>query len=131
MRAGASGCPAGTKRGEPCRAPLLPTGRYCAFHDPALAGQRAEARSRGAVASNKLRAIKGRRAQLDSATALVKFLSELVHDAVDGTTPPDVARVVFYGVSVLRQAIETGDLERRVAELETAAATRSVPRRIA
>jgi hypothetical protein len=121
-RVGASGCRAATKQGRACRAPVLPGGAYCFSHEPALAEVRRAARSRGATKANKLRAIEGRRARLDSGEALLAFAGRLVHDVVDGRLTPEVARVALYGTSICRSLVETGDLERRLAAVEAALA---------
>ena len=116
----ASGCLAATKRGEPCRTSVLPGGDYCAFHDPALADRRQQARAEGARKRNRLRSIRSKRAPLDSAAGLARFTDGVIHGAVEGTIAVDVARVALYGVSVLRQVLETHELERRLAALEAA-----------
>lgn len=119
--AGASGCLATTKRGDPCRSRPLPGGAYCAFHAPDLAERRAAARSAGAVKSNKLRSIRGQRARLDSPTALARFLGGIIHDVVEGRLDPDVGRVAIYGSAVLRQTLEASEIEKRLAALEAIA----------
>jgi hypothetical protein len=49
---------------------------------------------------------------------LARFLSELVQSTLEGQTEPDIARVCFYGASVLRQVTESAELERRLTALE-------------
>jgi hypothetical protein len=76
------------------------------------------ARSRGAVSSNKLRALEGRRAKLDTPAALVGFTGKLIQELLDGTTPVDVGRAVLYGIGIQRQLVESSELERRIAAIE-------------
>lgn len=128
--AGPSGCPASTKRGEPCRAPPLPGSAWCAFHAPELAEQRQAARSRGAVASNKLRAIEGKRSRLDAPAALARFTADLIHRTVEGRLPADVARTAFYGLSIQRQLLEASEMEKRLTALEQRLATQRGSRRV-
>ena len=111
-------CQATRNDGRPCRAAALPGSASCWCHDPARAQMAAEARSRGAAKANRLRAMRGRRLKLDSAAGLVGFVSGVVQDTLAGKVTLDVARAVLYGCSIQRQLIETGDLERRVADLE-------------
>ena len=113
-----SGCAATTVRGTPCGGFVLPDSGYCFAHDPARRAELLESRAKGAVASNTLRSIRGKRTKLDNAAGLVKFTDTLIHDTLDGTVEKDVARVVLYGVSIQRQLVETGDLEKRIAALE-------------
>jgi hypothetical protein len=109
-------CGAQTRQGEPCRAFPLASG-FCRTHDPARAEDRRASCSKG----GKVRALKGRRRQLERAGRLATFLSDLIEDILAGTVPPDVGRTVIYGASVLRQVVETSELEKRLEALEEAA----------
>lgn len=111
-------CEARTLRGEPCRSFALGDRPYCMSHDPERAGDVRRARARGGAAASKVRALKGRRDRLDTPGALVRFTSGVIQDVLDGTVPPDVARAVLYGLSIQRQLVEAGDLERRLTSLE-------------
>jgi hypothetical protein len=111
-------CGAQTKRGVPCRSFALPNGQFCLSHDPDRQGTVREARARGGAAASKLRALQGRRAKLESPTALVRFTGKLIQDVLDQTTAVDVGRAVLYGISIQRQLVESGDLEKRLSALE-------------
>ena len=114
-------CHAPAKRGA-CRA-FAPAGRdYCFNHDPERAEARQQARSRGATQANKLRAIQGRRARLDSMGALVTFTAGVVQDVLAGSTDKDVGRTVLYGISIQHRLLEATDIERRLTVLEGAQA---------
>jgi hypothetical protein len=116
------GCQGTTKAGAPCRG-IVQNGRpWCLAHDPERQAELPGVRAKGAAASNKLRAIKGRRQKLDSAPALLRFVGSLVQDVLDGTVSPDVARAALYGVSIARQLVETSDLDARISALEEKAA---------
>lgn len=114
-------CVAVTKRGAPCKSWPAPGSARCVSHAPERAEAMHQARSRGATNANRLRALEGRRAKLDTPAALVKFVGILVQDVVGGAVEPDVARVALYGCSIQRQLLETTDLEQRLAALEAAA----------
>jgi hypothetical protein len=111
-------CGAQTKRGAPCRSFALPNGQFCLSHDPERRETVREARARGGAAASKLRALQGRRAKLETPAALVRFTGKLIQDVLDETTPVDVGRAVLYGISIQRQLVESGDLEKRLSALE-------------
>jgi hypothetical protein len=113
-----SGCRAQTKLGRPCAAFALTGGGYCWNHDPERAGDVRQARAKGGAAASKLRALRGRRSKLDTVPALVAFTAGVIQDTLVGGLAPDVARVVLYGLSIQRQLVEAGDLDRRLSELE-------------
>ena len=101
----------------PCRS--FPVGgRYCFPHDPANAERMGEARRRGASKGGRLRAIRGRRSRLATVPELVRFVADLVHRTIEGELEVDVARCVFYGLSLQKGLVEMSDIERRLAELE-------------
>ena len=112
------GCQAVRKDGQPCRAPAQPGATLCLWHDPDRVEAARAARSQGAMAAGKVRALDGRRRKLENAGALAKFMSSLIHDVLDGRTAPDTARVVVYAISVQRQIIEAADIEPRLTALE-------------
>jgi hypothetical protein len=114
-----SACAASRSDGAPCGAFALASG-FCAVHDPDRRELAREARAKGARRANRLRSIRGKRAKLDTAVGLVRFTSGVIHDALEGELDKDLARVVLYGVSIQRQLVETGELEKRLAALEAA-----------
>ena len=115
-------CAATTQRGTACRG-IVPLGRsYCLVHDPERAVAVREARAKGGAAASKLRALKARRPRLDTAAGLIRFNAGVIADTLEGRLLPDVARAVLYGMSIQRQLVEAGDLEKRLAALEEQAA---------
>jgi hypothetical protein len=48
----------------------------------------------------------------------VRFTGRLIQDVLYQTTPVDVGRAVLYGISIQRQLVESGDLEKRLSALE-------------
>jgi hypothetical protein len=112
-------CAAMSRRGEPCRSAIVGPGGYCRLHDPERAAAVRADRVRGGRTASKLRVLRGRRQRLDTMQALVRFLSDLMQDTLAQRVDPRVSNAVVYAVSVQLQAIEKGDLERRVVDLET------------
>ena len=88
------------------------------MHNPERAAAVAAARARGGTVAAKLRILQGKRERLDTPKALVRFVANVIQDALAGTVEPDVARVVLYGISIQRALIEAADLEPLVRELE-------------
>jgi hypothetical protein len=107
-------CAARTKQGPPCRSFAPPGRRYCFGHDPERRDEVRAARGKG----GKLKAIRGRRARLDSPAALATFTANLIHDVVAGDMTPEVARTAVYALSLQRTLLETSTMEHRLAALE-------------
>jgi len=99
--------------GGECRAFALPSGR-CWNHDPARADERHRARARGGT----IKALKNRQPRFDSPKALVQFAGLILGGVLAARIPPDVGRVVLYGISIQRQLIEASDIEQRLAAVE-------------
>ena len=111
-------CEATRNDGGPCRGRADPGSRFCIWHDPARAEFARTARSRGAVAAGKVRALQARRAKLDTPRALVRFVAGVVQDVLDGQVEVDAARAALYGVNVQRLLLEQSDIEARLTALE-------------
>jgi hypothetical protein len=108
-------CRATTERGEPCRAFALPSG-WCWSHDPSRADEVRAARSKG----GKLCALQGRRRRLDSPSAVVAFLSNLVYDVAEGRQDAEIAKTLAYALNVQLKAIDLSrqsDVEAMLAEV--------------
>ena len=124
-------CQAQTKRGVACRSFALPDSTFCLSHHPERQVAVQEARARGGAAASKLRALEGRRAKLDTPKALVRFTGRLIQDVLDQTIPVDVGRAVLYGISIQRQLVESGDLEKRLSALEARLKSKDAKRWVA
>ena len=125
-------CEALTKAGTACRGFAQSDRPFCLAHDPERQADARAARAKGATHANQLRSLRGARATLDSAQALVPFTAGIVHDTLEGRLDTDVARVALYGVSIMRQLLEASDLQARLEALESVlepARGRSVARR--
>jgi hypothetical protein len=111
-------CQSARVEGSPCRGPAVLGSVWCLMHHPERADQVREARARGGAKAAKLRSLAGRRPKLDDAAGLVRFNADLVHRLLSDELEVDVVRCVVYALSLQRQLIESGDLERRLSELE-------------
>jgi hypothetical protein len=108
-------CGAELASGGRCRGFALPGGR-CWNHAPERAEERRAARSKG----GKLRAIEGRLKRLDNPKALAAFLSNLVHDLVDGKAEAELVKTVAYSISVQCKVLDLArqtDVEQALAEV--------------
>ena len=113
------------ERGGRCRGFALPSGR-CWNHAPEREAERRAARAKG----GRVKAIRGRRPRLERSGQLARWLSDLIVDVLEGKTPPDVGRTCMYGASVLRQVIETSELEHRLDDLEARLQAQPATRRL-
>jgi hypothetical protein len=113
-------CQASTKFGLSCRAPALPGSDRCWAHDPRQAEAAARARSEGGAKASRLRSLEGKRRRLDSPRALAGFLSNLVHDLVEGKVEAELVKTVAYSISVQCKVLDLArgsDLDRLRDEL--------------
>jgi hypothetical protein len=111
-------CSAQTRQGAPCRSFALPGGSLCIAHDPEQTDAVRAARAKGGAHASKLRALRSKRARLNSTDALVRFTDNVIQDAYYERIDPNLARALLYGVTIQGRLLETNNLERRVAALE-------------
>jgi hypothetical protein len=104
-------CDGTTKAGTRCASFVAVGRQWCFPHDPANAERMKQARAEGASKGGKVRAIQGRRRRLDSPSAVVAFLSNLVYDVAEGRQDADTAKTLSYALSVQLKAI---DLSRQI-----------------
>jgi hypothetical protein len=121
-------CQALNKRGEPCQAPARPDSEYCPHHDPARELARRVERARGG------RARHGRTVgpvggpapavELGSLADVVELLRQEIGEVLTLERSLHRGRTIGYLASVAARALESTELERRLAELEKAHADR-------
>lgn len=112
-------CQAQKKDGHPCDASASRGSDFCFFHDPAQADQRREAQAAG-----------GRNGRMTTLSAdapdvpvqtlrdIVSLVGVTINQVRRGELDPRVANTVGYLANVAIKALEQGDLEDRIAELE-------------
>jgi hypothetical protein len=114
-------CQAANKAGTTCRAAALPDSDFCFFHDPEHEMERREAQAAGGRQSRvKTLPEDAPAVKIESCRDVVAILSETVNQVRRGQVDPRVANAVGYLANVLLKAVEQGDVERRLAELEAA-----------
>jgi hypothetical protein len=122
-----SRCTSTRADGSPCQAVAVPGRDQCAFHDPGIAGSRAEGRREGGRQRSRPRVtLPADHPDIDvrSVRDVCRVLSETMNQVRTGRLDPRVANTVGYLASVMVRALEAGDLEERLATLEAAVQSR-------
>jgi len=113
-------CRAVKPEGSRCRAAALPGSGFCFFHDPAKAEDRRAAQSFGGSQNRmKTLAADAPDAKIADCRDVVTLLAETINQVRKGQVDPRVANAVGYLANVLIKAVEQGELEDRVADLES------------
>jgi hypothetical protein len=112
-------CEAARSDGSKCKAPALPGSPFCFFHDPTKADERREAQSLGGR-QNRMRTLDASapEVKVKDCQDVVMLISDTINQVRRGQIDPRVANAVGYLANVLIRAVEQGDLEKRLAELE-------------
>ena len=117
-------CRGKTKAGKRCRANALADSKYCWFHDPRKKSARAAAQKAGGVERSKNNArlvLSAEEADLvlDNTQAVIELLSETINQARKGKIDLKVANTVGYLSQILLKALDQGELEKRLEEIES------------
>jgi hypothetical protein len=112
---------------ERCRAKARPGGSLCWCHDPALADQRARARSAGGRAATRRVVLPADAGDVPLRTVndVVTLLARSINEVRRGALDMKVGNTVGYLASVLLRALTDGDLEARLCALEKQLAERT------
>jgi len=116
-----SQCSATTKKGEQCKAYALADSDFCFTHDPAHAGERAQARSKGGRARHgRLIGSTGdaEPVRVQSMADVVDLLERTVNDALKMENSLQRARTIATLAGTIVKALQFATLEERVAALE-------------
>ena|SRR5437868_4542712 len=108
--------------GTRCRAPALPGKAKCVFHDPSTAADRAEGRRRGGVTRSRPAATLPPETPdlpLRTVADVVRLVGETINHVRAGRLAANVGNCLFVGAGMLLKALEVGQLEERVAALES------------
>ena len=113
-------CAAQKADGTPCRGTARPSG-FCTFHDPALAQKRAEARRAGGRSRSRGPAVLPDAEDLPTKTIgdVTVLLGRTLNDVRQGKIDAKIANAIGYLSSVLLRSLQDGELEARMAALET------------
>jgi hypothetical protein len=111
-----------TKRdGQKCRAMAIAGSQYCFFHDPAAAKARKAAQQQGGQANGPaVLPVDAADVPLHSGQDVAAFLAETINQVRKGLVSPKIASTVGYLSSLLMKALETSDIEERLARVEQA-----------
>jgi hypothetical protein len=99
---------------------------FCFFHDPHLAKQRTEARRAGGR-GHRAATMPANTAHLPltNVAEVVALLGDTINMTRVGQLDPRVANSIGYISGILLKALETGNLERRLSDLESAVKSQS------
>lgn len=107
--------------GNRCRAKARPGRTLCFSHCPELKDRRDAARRAGGIASAKRAAVlpaKTPDLPLANMADLVGLLATSINHVRRGELDPRIGNTIAYMSSVLIRALDNGELERRMADLE-------------
>jgi hypothetical protein len=106
--------------GEPCQANAMSGSPFCFFHDPEMVAERTEARRAGGQ-KNKAAVLPTETPDrpLTGVQDVVALLGETINQVRRGQIDPKVSNAVGYLAGILLKALEQGDLEQRLAALES------------
>lgn len=114
-------CAAEKPDGTRCRAHTLPGKSRCVFHDPASAQKTAAGRRQGGVTRSQPAATLSRDEPdlpLSTVHDVVAALSKTINQVRTGQLAVGVGNCIGCLAGVLLKAMESGDLEQRIAALE-------------
>ena len=114
-------CQAKTKSGDPCQNPTIHGRPFCWWHDPELAEQRAEARSKGGRARHGRRigtVRDGGQVQINSLSDVVDLVTSEINAVRGLEVSISRGRAIGYLAGVLVQVYTQSELEQRIAALE-------------
>ena len=105
--------------GERCRAMAMAGSQYCFFHDPSVSEARKAAQRQGGQANGQ-EVLPADLADvpLHSGKDVAAFLAETINQVRKGRVSPKIASTVGYLSSLLMKALDTTDLEERLAKVE-------------
>ncbi len=114
--------------GTRCQANTRTGSEYCFFHDPATAEEQEAARQAGGrVGKTKALPAETPDVPLSSVAEVVGLLGETINQLRRGEIDPRVANAVGYLSGTLLKALQQGDIEQRLADLEAIARHQESP----
>ena len=105
--------------GQKCRAMAMAGSQHCFFHDPSAAEARKAAQREGGQANGPaVLPADVADVPLHSGKDVAAFLAETINQVRKGRVSPKIASTVGYLSSLLMKALDTTDLEERLAKVE-------------
>ncbi len=122
LRAGTRSCAGTTERGEPCRAAPLRDDDRCFAHSPSTAQEAAEARRLGGLRRRREGTLQGAYEfeGLDSVARIRRLLEIAAADALGLENSIARVRALIALAQAAAKLLEVGELEERLASVETA-----------
>jgi hypothetical protein len=117
-------CHAVKPDGARCRANAVLESGWCFFHHPALAEERRAAQSLGGSRIKTL-AADAPDVKVADCRDVVALLGTTINQVRRGQVDPRIGNAVGYLAAILIRAVEQGELEGRIAELEAIIKTQS------
>jgi hypothetical protein len=115
------GCTGLKRDGNRCHAQALTGSRYCFFHDPAAAEERAAASKRGGEKTRPAVLPPGTPDfPLNNATDAGALLGRTINQLLRGELDPKIANAAGYLIGLKMKAADLGKLEQRMVALEAA-----------
>jgi hypothetical protein len=112
-------CSETRSNGHRCQAMAMHGSRYCFFHDPAKRKEwKAAQRQGGQTNGPAVLPADAADVTLHSGKDVAAFLAETINQVRKGRIAPKIASTVGYLSSLLMKALETSDLEERLAMVE-------------
>jgi len=120
------GCRHILANGKPCRATPMRDEPFCFWHSPAHEEEAAEARRLGGLRRRREKTVSGAYdfTGLGSVEAIRRILEIAILDSLGLDNSLARARVLIAGAQAATRLLETGELEARIAALETALESR-------
>jgi hypothetical protein len=112
-------CESVTRNGRACHAKPIAGARFCFFHEPTVAPERSAARKRGGRNKFQVPTRDAPRVSLNNAGELRRLIETTINEVRRGEIPPKAGSVIGFLATIGLKVIETHDLERRIADLET------------
>jgi hypothetical protein len=123
-------CSATTRAGQPCAAPPLREGRFCASHDPEYADTMQQARTLGGQRRRKEVAVGAAYdfEGLHTVPQIRRLIEVAVIDTLSLENSVSRSRAIAYLAHTAAQLLEAGELEQRLERIEQALAPRKQAR---
>ncbi len=118
-RSAPTACAAQSKSGQPCQAYPIAGSRYCFAHDPERAGDRADARRRGALVHNqRTPALKLSHLDLKTPAGLLAFAEEVMRATCNHGLSIERSRALGYLMLAQKRFLELSSLAARLHAVE-------------
>jgi hypothetical protein len=125
----AKGCRGLTRAGSRCQAPPGRDREFCFWHDPEHTEAAAEARRLGGLRRRREGTLQGAYELdgVDSVTGLRRYLEVALYELMGLENSVARSRAIFCGVLAAAKLLEVGEMEERLAAIESALGPRVIP----